>query len=451
MLLAPTTAHAARFVYHLPPEVYRQATEYAHARYLAHFLAAGWGLLVLAAFIHFRVAPRLCRKVERITSRRALQALLYFPPFLLLINMLGLPFPIYRHHLALAYRQSIQEWPSWFADWATGQVLYLTFATLIFCLLYALLRRSPRRWWLWFWLVLEPLAGFGVFIAPLAVDPLFNSFQPLAEHHPVLAGKLHQLTVRAGEPIPANRMFEMLASRKTNDLNAYVTGLGASKRIIIYDTLLARESTDQLLSTFGHELGHYVLGHVVKSLLAATAGSLLLLYLGALLLHRIFNPQGRWGIPDAANRASLPVLLFLLSAAQFLAEPAINAYSRQIETAADRYALQVTTGIVADPGAAAAQAFQIEGELNLADPAPSPFIRWWLYSHPPVAARIRMAAQYQAPARTAVRPSSVLRPHQDCRHGSDCGIPANRAVYKRKQTGVSQEFSALPPEPQLQL
>ncbi len=393
--LLAAAAEPARFAYHLPPDIYRKAVEYAHTRYLLHFLAVAWGLLVLTAIIRLQIAQRLRRRAEALSPRLWLQAIVFTPPLLFLLAVLDLPLDLYRHHLALHYRQSIEGWLPWFADWAKAQLISLIAGTFVIWLLYAVIRRAPRRWWLWFWIGTLPLIAFGVFIAPLVVDPLFHRFRPLHQQHPDLVRKLHQLTARAGEPIPSSRMFEMLASEKTNELNAYVTGFGASKRVVIFDTILANESTDQVLSTFGHELGHYVLGHVWKSMLAAAAFSLLLLYLGARLVRRLIPPAGRWGIRGLADWASLPVLLLLLSIASFVSEPLGNAYSRWQEAAADRYSLWVNTGVVPDPGAAAAQSFQIEGELNLADPAPPAFIRFWLYSHPPIASRIRMASEYR--------------------------------------------------------
>ena len=108
------------------------------------------------------------------------------------------------------------------------------------------------------------LALFLFFISPWFVDPLFNKFVPLQPKHPELVESIERLTQRAGVPISPERMFLMEASAKTNELNAYVTGIGASKRVVIWDTTIAKTKPDELLVIVGHELGHYVLGHVVK-------------------------------------------------------------------------------------------------------------------------------------------------------------------------------------------
>ena len=144
--LAFALATAPRFAYHLPPDTWRKAVEYAHTRYCLHFLAIGWGLLVLVLIIRWRLGPWLRDRAEALTPRRWLQALMVAPPLLALPVLAELPFYIYRHHLALHYGQSIHPWPAWFADWTKSQLLSLAAGTFLVWLLYAVIRRSPRRW-----------------------------------------------------------------------------------------------------------------------------------------------------------------------------------------------------------------------------------------------------------------------------------------------------------------
>src|SRR5438309_1196664 len=174
-------------------------------------------------------------------------------------------------------------------------------------------------------------------------------------------------------------MFEMNASTKLKSLNAYVTGIGASKRVVVWDTTIAKATLPQTLSVFGHEMGHYVLDHVPKGL-AFLAGLLLVgLYLGFRGMQGVLARWGgRWAVRGADDWASLPVLLLLLSVFSFLAEPAGNSFSRYIEHQADIYGLEVIHGIVPNSGEVAAEAFQVLGEVNLSDPNPPEFIRVWL-------------------------------------------------------------------------
>ena len=171
--------------------------------------------------------------------------------------------------------------------------------------------------------------------------------------------------------------------------------VGASKRVVVWDTTIERMAVPPTLFVFGHEMGHYVLGHVFKTI-AFLAGLLLVfLFLAHLGARRIFGEGRRpFGMRGLAEWASLPVLLLFLAVLGELALPAVNAFSRSNEHAADVYGLEVIHGVVPDANRAAAEAFQVLGEINLSDPNPSPFIRFWLYSHPPLSERIAFARTY---------------------------------------------------------
>jgi Zn-dependent protease with chaperone function len=190
-------------------------------------------------------------------------------------------------------------------------------------------------------------------------------------------------------------MFEMDASSKYRSVNAYVTGLGASKRVVVWDTTLAKATIPQTLFVFGHEMGHYVLLHIPRGIAFFWGLLFLLLGLCAFVLARLLGrPGGRWGIRGVSDWASLPVLLLVATVAGELAQPVVNGFIRSQEHDADVFGLEAIHGLVEDSPRAAAEAFQILGEANLADPDPSPFIRFWLYDHPPLGERLRFAAEY---------------------------------------------------------
>jgi Zn-dependent protease with chaperone function len=232
-------------------------------------------------------------------------------------------------------------------------------------------------------------------ITPLVIDPLFNKFEPLAKEHPDLVVAIEKLTKHAGVPIPPDRMFLMVASRKTNAINAYVTGLGTSKRVVIWDTTIQKTSNDESLFIVGHELGHYALGHVRQGFLLGAAGLLVALYFLFRGLHWVLGRWARdWQLYGQEDWASLAVLLLLLQVLLFVSSPVISGYSRMQEHAADVYGLEVIHGLVPDSAEVAAHAFQVLGELDLSDPNPPPFITFWLYSHPPLADRLVFAHTY---------------------------------------------------------
>jgi STE24 endopeptidase len=384
---APTT-------YTLTPEKREKAVAYARARYGLHFIAFAWSVIVLFVILRARLAPRFRDRAESLSKNRFWQAAVFVPLLLVTQSVLELPTAAYGHHLSLAFGQSVQGWGSWLWDGAKGLLVGLGVAIPLVWLLYAILRRSPRRWWLWFWLALLPILVFLIFVTPLVVDPLFFQFEPLAPKHPELAQKIGEVTVRAGQPIAPDRMFAMNASSKYTSINAYVTGLGASKRVVVWDTTIAKATIPQTLFVFGHEMGHYVLHHIPKGIAFFWALLFVLLLLASRVLDRLLGRPGAWGIRGLSDWASLPVLLLVATIGGELAQPIVSGYIRAQEHQSDVFGLEAIHGLVPDSPQAAAGAFQILGETNLSDPDPSPFIRLWLYDHPPLAERLRFAAEY---------------------------------------------------------
>jgi Zn-dependent protease with chaperone function len=350
---------------------------------------------VLLGLLALKVAPRFRDLALRASPRPFVQALVVVPLVLVTVQLAGLPIDAYRHHLARFYDQSVQTFGSWLWDWSKGLIVTLVIAVPVAAGLYSILRKNPRRWWLVFWAGSLPVIVFLVFISPLVIDPLFFEFDSLAGKEPGFVAEIEKVTQRGGLEIPRERMFLMNASEKLKSVNAYVTGFGASKRVVVWDTTLARMTIPQALFVFGHEMGHYVLKHVFKTIAFLAVVLLVLLFVTHRGTQRIFR-SGRqpFGIRGLADWASLPLLLLFLAVLGELAVPAVSTYSRGNEHAADVYGLEVIKGVVPDANRAAAEAFQVLGEINLADPSPSRFIRFWLYSHPPLAERIVFSRTY---------------------------------------------------------
>ena len=395
---APTplpTVGEAPGTYALSPEKRRQAVAYSRAKYRLHFIGFAWEVVLLGALVALRVAPRYRHLADRLSRSRFVQALVFVPLLLLTEQVLALPVAAWGHRLSVFYGQSIQGWGSWLWDWLKGILISLALFVPVVWLLYGILRRNPRRWWLWFWLTTLPIIVFVVFIAPVVVDPLFFDFEPLAGKAPRLVEEIEKVTRRGGLSIPPERMYLMNASEKLKSVNAYVTGFGGSKRVVVWDTTLERMTIPQTLFVFGHEMGHYVLAHIPKTIAFLSGLLLVLLFVAHVVLRRVL-PDGRerWGIRGVADWASLPVLLLVVNVFGEIGSPVIASYSRMQEHAADVYGLEVIHGLVPDASRAAAASFQVLGEVNLADPAPSRFIELWLYDHPPISKRIAFAREY---------------------------------------------------------
>jgi len=390
-----TAEQTATEQYTLSHERQAKAVAYSRAGYTLYFISYFLSGLLLFLILRLGWAAKFRDIAEGVSDKKWIQGFIFVPLLFLTIGVLKLPVHLYWHALSLHYEQSIQGWGSWFWDWTKGELLDTVFGIVLVLILFAVMRRSPRRWWLYFWFP-AVLILFGlIVITPLVIDPLFNKFEPLSDKHADLVAAIEKLTKQAGVPIPRDRMFLMVASQKTNAINAYVTGLGASKRVVIWDTTIQKMSNEEALFIVGHELGHYILGHVRQGFLVGAAGLLLALYLLFRGLHWALDRWEKdWKLYGQEDWASLAVLLLLLQGLLFVSSPVISGYSRMQEHAADVYGLEVIHGLVPNSEEVAAHAFQVLGELDLSDPNPPPFITFWLYSHPPLAERLVFAHSY---------------------------------------------------------
>ena len=381
--------------YSLPPDKLAQA----YALYLLdgalYFGTAVWGLLVLWLMLRKQFGRRLGELAQRASQRRVIQAVIVMSLFVLTLELTQLPFALYEHHLGLKYGLSVQHWASWFGDWGKGVLLGCILASILGRILYRMLRLSPRRWWLYFWVALIPIVAFAVFITPIWIEPMFNKFEPLTDHHRELVAQIERVVHRAGMEIPPQRMFEMKASEKHTTLNAYVTGFGATKRVVVWDTTMQQMTTPETLFVFGHEMGHYALGHIPKEAAIDLLLLLVLFYLGYRLANWLVARHGaQWGIRDLSEWASLPLLALILAIITFLATPAFNAVSRHYEHQADQYGLEVVHGLVPNESRTAAQTFQKLGELSLDYPYVNRFWEFWAWTHPTIRDRMIFVQTY---------------------------------------------------------
>jgi STE24 endopeptidase len=381
--------------YTLSRERYEKAVSYSRAGYTLYFVSYFLGALVLLLILRLGVTLKFRDLAESVSDHKWIQCLVFVPLLILTIDLFDLPLRIYWHALSLRYEQSVQRWGSWLVDWLKGEALGVGLAILLVMVLYVAMRRSPRRWWFYSWLASLLLLLFLFFISPWFIDPLFNHFEPLANQHPQLVASIENLTQRAGVPIPADRIFLMRASEKTNAINAYVTGFGASKRVVMWDTTIAKTTNDEALFVVGHELGHYVLGHVTTGFAFFAVALLLASYIMFRALHWSLQRWGaEWRIYSSEDWASLVVILLIFQILTFISSPVANGFSRMQEHAADVYGLEIIHGLVPNSEEVAAHGFQVLGELDLSDPNPPAFITFWLYSHPPLAERLVFAHTY---------------------------------------------------------
>jgi STE24 endopeptidase len=381
--------------YSLPPAKLKRAETLNRDGNRLWAIGTLWGPVYLLLFLWSHAAAKLSRFVAGIARRPWVQGLIFLPLLIIAIRLLNLPLSLAGHHLGLAYGLSIERWPAWFWDWTKGLLVSLVVSTFVGSLLFAIVRQSPRRWWLWFWLLSLPLILAGVYAEPLIIDPLFNHFDPLLRSHPELVTQLERVVQRSGQRIPPDHMFLMKASEKTTEMNAYVTGFGSSKRVVVWDTSLNKSTPDEVLFIFGHELGHYVLGDVVHGLMMAAAGTLLALWLAFHIAHWLVRRYGaQWQVQAMEDWSAVVVLMLIFTVFSIVSEPVSNSISRYVEHRADVFGQEVVHGIVADPQATGVHSFQTLGEESLDIPDPNPWMVFWTYSHPPTAKRAEFARDY---------------------------------------------------------
>jgi STE24 endopeptidase len=397
----PTEAQALRqaaenqTAYTLPPEKLKTAQKLFQARTTLHFLGEGWGILQLVLLLALGVPARMRNIAENLTGNRRLQSFIFAFLFLLAITLLDAPLRVYGHHVGLAYGLSVQGWGSWLWDQTKNFLLTWIVGSLLMMMLFWAIGKSPKHWWFWFWIPAMASVLFGVFISPVLIDPLFNKFEPLQQTNPALVAQLEKVVARSGVSVPPDRMYFMRASQKVTGMNAYVTGFGASKRLVLWDTTIAAATPDELSGIFGHELGHYALRHIAIGLVFTAVLMLIGFFVGQRATQWLLQGYGKqWRIRSQNDLAFLAVLVLVLNTLNFVSEPIENAFSRAIEHNADVYGQEAIHGIVADPQTALQKSFQLLGETSLDDPTPHPFVDFWTSSHPSTASRAAFAAAY---------------------------------------------------------
>jgi hypothetical protein len=228
---AKVTQHITQYT--LSPDKLAKSTALHKTRIRLFIVDSLYGVMLLLVFLYARWSARFRDVAERRSRRLFVQASIFVPLFILTLSILQIPTALYSHHLSLSYGLSVQGWGSWFADWLKGVGIEIVGATLVLYLMYKIVRWSPRWCWFYFWLAAQAIMAFVVFIAPVVLDPIFNKFSPLERTNPELVAKIEELEQRAGVDIPRSRMYEMNASAKSTELNAYVTGWRTTKRVVV--------------------------------------------------------------------------------------------------------------------------------------------------------------------------------------------------------------------------
>jgi STE24 endopeptidase len=370
------------------PEPSEQALSYQRTGNYLWFGDIVWSLLIPALWLFTGISARLENTSQRVGKRWFFVLGIYFAVFTIVNYVIDLPVEYYegfvRQH---AYGLSNQTLGKWFSDSIASMTIGLVGGVLLIWVPYLLLKKSPRRWWLYSGLLAIPFLFLLIFVQPIWIDPLFNKFGPMQDK--ALETKILNLAQRAG--IEGGRVYEVAKSEDTKALDAYVAGFGSTKRIVLWDNTINRLNERELLFVMGHEMGHYVLGHVWKTILSLSA----LIIAGLLAIHLtadwlILRYRERLGFTRLSDIASLPLIILLFAAYTFIISPAALAISRHFEHEADRFGLEIT-----EDNYAAATAFVKLQTENLGVPRPGLLYKLWRESHPPLGERIDFCNDYR--------------------------------------------------------
>lgn len=395
-LLAAAATSAAPFDVETATRAYLDTLQGpARAQSDAYFEGGYWlplwamltGVLVDWLFLNFRIAHGIRAFAERRSKRlwfvTWLTALVYF----LLATIILLPWTIYSDFWReKQYGLLDQTFGAWFGEFAISTAIDLVIAPLVIVAIYAVIRRAPKRWWLWGTGVIGAFLMVGMVLGPVFISPLFNTYTEM-EPGP-LRSKIE--AVAAKYDIPAQHIYVFDQSKQHKRISANVSGLGPTIRISLNDNLLERTSEPEILAVMGHEMGHYKLNHVWWMVAIILSIFALGLFLTSRIAPRLIARFGqRWGVRDVADPASLPVLAICLGVWMFLMTPALNTLVRVNESAADAFGLDAAQ----EPDGFAKVAMRLSEYRKI---EPGPVEEFLFFDHPSGATRVRMSMEWKA-------------------------------------------------------
>ncbi|WP_261302770.1 M48 family metallopeptidase [Paenibacillus andongensis] len=361
-----------------------KAESLSRIRSLTYFLSTPLQMGVLLALLG--IAVRFRHIVEKLFRGSFLQMVAFVLLFTLLMDVLLLPIDYFLFKIDQVYGLSTETLALFWSDYGKDFLVNVLGTTVIVWIFRGVLKWSPNRWWLWFWLVSIPLILFVTFIQPVVLDPLYHDFRPLQNQE--LKAQILQLAARS--EIPADQVYEVNMSERTHTINAYVNGIGGNARIVLWDTILKKLQPDEILTVMAHEMGHYAERHIYLGIAYGIALSFIGFWLAFHAYRWFIRRWGSiWGIQEENDLAALPILLLIVTLMSFASAPAQNAFSRAIEHRADAYAMKMT-----GDGSAAIRAFQHIAKENLSPVTQPKLVQWFRGSHPTILERILYFEQF---------------------------------------------------------
>jgi STE24 endopeptidase len=369
------------------PEPSPESTRHYHSGNVLWIVATLWGFALPALIFFTGLSSRLRDIARRLQSRWYFAFVIYVVLFVFIYFLANLPLDYYADFLRPHnYGLSSQTFAKWLSDALVNLGVDMVGGVLFLWIPFLLLQRTGRRWWLYTWLASIPILVFVTFVQPIWIDPLFNHFGPMQDK--VLEARILRLAGRAG--IDGADIYEVNKSVDTKALNAYVTGIGKTTRIVLWDTIIKELTPDEVAVTMGHEMGHYTLGHVWKFLILESLTLLVGLWMIHLCAGWMLARFGAGaGVAELGDFAALPLFILIFGLVLFVLFPPLLGVSRHFEHEADRFGIEIT-----HDNQACATTFVKFMRHDLAYPTPSPFFEFFRASHPSVSERINFCNTY---------------------------------------------------------
>ncbi len=372
----------------IPPEFEGKVDERVLERMQAYerdktqfgFITSLFGNLVVIAFIFAGLLDRYNTWISSLNLSFIFSGWLFFILLYYADEILSAPFGAHTiFRIENKYGFNTMTFRLWFSDFIKSLLISTVMLFLIILVGLSLIQWSPRFWWFWVWGFLFIFSMVVMYIAPYVIEPLFNKFSPVQDE--TLKDKIIELTKKAG--IQASRILKVDASRRSRHTNAYFTGIGRTKRVVLYDTLLEHMEADEILSVLAHEIGHWKRKHLLKTLVVFEIFS----FLGIYVSFRIIQSDMLlhvFGIGSDTLFVKLLLLGFVAGIFLFPLRPLGNFFLRRNEREADQASYELT----GDAGSMESALIKLSEE-NLSNFYPHPLYVALYYSHPPVSERIR--------------------------------------------------------------
>ncbi len=356
-----------------------KTSDYTLANSRVGLIESLFGSLLLVLFLFGGLLPWYDALISGLVDSLVVQGVLFVLGLTLAQTLLDMPFSLYRTFvLEERFQFNVTTPKLWFNDLLKSLLIGMILLSLVTSGALALVQASPGWWWLWVWGFFVLVTITLMYLSPVLIEPLFFKFAPLQRQS--LAERVKSVMSRAG--LQVDRVQQVDASRRSKHSNAYFTGIGRVKRIVLFDTLLDQMNDDEIIGVLAHEAGHWKLGHIWKRLLSMELISLAACWSAWLLLSGGKLP-GLLDLPQLGLVGQVMILGFLASLITFPLTPLFSAMSRRHEWQADRFAVELTGAT--EP---LAQALIKLSKENLSNLHPHPFYVWFYYSHPPVVDRI---------------------------------------------------------------